>query len=232
MDILYKEKYYKYKNKYLKLKKLIKIGGSIYKLILSDKNLKVYMKGDIIFLEDKEQYRLSEFNVKTFENYFSYAKNIIKIVDNYNYNLKKNKVLVLGFGIGGLPLKFTTYKDTDIVDSVDLDPNMYNLFNKIQKYLAEYPKEKMNNIIMSAEEYIIKTNKTNKKYDLIIDDVFGDDKIFLDYVGLAKILNKNGVLFINLHYMSDYKKLEPILKNNFSSVDLIKDNEILVICKK
>jgi spermidine synthase len=223
----YYYKYLVYKTKYLKLKNKIQSGGIGYKLILKMDNLKVYIRGDVIFLEDKDYYRLSQFNVKTFENYFSYAKNIINFVDKYK--LKKDNVLVLGFGIGGLPLKFTTYSDTKRVDSVDLNPVMYKLFDKIQDYLYIYPKSKMNNFIMLAEDYI---KNTEIKYDLIIDDVFGDDKIFLDYVNISKIINKGGFLFINLHYMSDYKKLLPILKENYSSVDLIKDDELLVICQK
>jgi spermidine synthase len=223
----YYYKYLVYKTKYLKLKNRIQSGGIGYKLILKMDNLKVYIRGDVIFLEDKDYYRLSQFNVKTFYNYFSYARNIINFVDKYN--LKKDNVLVLGFGIGGLPLKFTTYSDTKRVDSVDLNPVMYKLFDKIQDYLYTYPKKKMNNFVMSAEDYI---KNTEVKYDLIIDDVFGDDKIFLDYVNISKILNKGGFLFINLHYMSDYKKLEPILKENYSHIDLIKDDELLVICQK
>jgi hypothetical protein len=223
---IYKLKYILYKQKYIKLKKLIQSGGG-YKLITSINNLKVYIKGDIIYLEDAETYGLSQFNVKTFKNYFSYAKNIINLVDKYN--LQKERVLVLGFGIGGLPLKFTTYSDTKNVDSVDLDPNMFKLFDKIQEYLNEYPKYKMRNYVMSAEEYI---EKSKEKYDIVIDDVFGDNKILLDYEKISKLINKEGVLFINLHYMSDYRKIEPILKKNFTNVDIINDNELLVICKK
>jgi spermidine synthase len=223
---IYKDKYNKYKNKYLRLKKLIQVGG-YSKLIASENNLKVYLRGDIVYLEEDDTYGLSKFNVITFENYFSYARNIINMVNKYN--LKKDRVLVLGFGIGGLPLKFTTYSDTKRVDSVDLNPIMYKLFDKIQNYLVEYPKDKINNIVMSAEEYI---DNTDEKYDLIVDDVFGDKKILLDYEKISKIINKDGYLFINLHYMSDFRKIEPILKDNFSSVVIVRDNELLVICRK
>jgi len=223
---IYKDKYNKYKNKYLRLKKLIQVGG-YSKLIASENNLKVYLRGDIVYLEEDDTYGLSKFNVITFENYFSYARNLINTVDKYN--LKKDRVLVLGFGIGGLPLKFTTYDDTKRVDSVDLNPVMYKLFDKIQNYLVEYPKDKINNIVMSAEEYI---DTTDNKYDIIIDDVFGDKKILLDYEKISKIINKNGYLFINLHYMSDFRKIESILKDNFSSVVIVRDNELLVICRK
>jgi hypothetical protein len=226
MDDLYRKKYILYKNKYLRLKNLNQVGGNS-KLIASAGNLKVYLRGDIVYLEEEDTYGLSKFNVKTFENYFSYARNIINLVDKYN--LKKNKVLVLGFGIGGLPLKFTTYIDTKKVVSVDLNPIMFKLFDKIQNYLVEYPKDKMENIVMSAEKYI---DNNDEKYDLIIDDVFGDKKIVLDYEKISRIINKGGVLFINLHYISDYKKLKPILDANFSSVDLIRDNELLVMCRK
>jgi hypothetical protein len=223
---IYKLKYILYKQKYIKLKRLNQVGGGI-KLITSLNNLKVYIKGDVIYLEDDDTYGLSQFNIKTFKNYFSYAKNIINLVDKYN--LKKDKVLVLGFGIGGLPLKFTTYSDTKKVDSVDLNPVMFKLFDKIQGYLNEYPKYKMRNYVMSAEEYV---EKSNNKYDIVIDDVFGDKKILLDYEKISKLINKDGILFINLHYRSDYRKIDPILKKNFTNVDIINDNELLIICKK
>lgn len=223
---IYKKKYFLYKQKYLKLKNLIQSGGNS-KLIAYKGDLKVYLRGDIVYLEEEDTYGLSKFNVKTFENYFSYARNIINLVDKYS--LKKDKVLVLGFGIGGLPVKFTSYNDTKRVDSVDLNPVMYKLFNDIQSYIADYPKKKMNNIVMSAEKYI---DKTDEKYDIVIDDVFGDKKILLDYEKISKIINKGGVLFINLHYMSDFRKIEPILRKNFTNVEYINDNELLIICKK
>lgn len=223
---IYKKKYILYKQKYLNLKNLIQSGGNS-KLIASDGDLKVYLRGDIVYLEEEDTYGLSKFNVKTFENYFSYARNIIKLVDKYN--LKKDKVLILGFGIGGLPVKFTSYNDTKRVDSVDLNPVMYKLFDKIQSYIVEYPDEKINNIIMSAEKYI---DTTDKKYDIVVDDVFGEKKILLDYEKISKIINKGGVLFINLHYMSDFRKIEPILRKNFENVEFINDNELLIICKK
>ena len=200
------------------------------KLLMKRKNLYVYLKNNNIILKEKnknQNYFLTKYNVNTFYNYFRYCRHIIRYIETYNS--KKNNILMLGFGIGGLSLKLSTYKDCDCIDNIDINYDLFDMFNQIQKYIRKYPKEKMNNYCMSAEDFI---KTTTKKYDIIIDDVFNDDKILLDYKKISTLINKNGILFINIENIENYNKIKSQLLSYFSTVTYIDDEEFLVICIK
>ena len=75
--------------------------------------------------------------------------------------------------------------------------------------------------------------ETNKKYDIIIDDIFSDKgKVFYNYKLAFNKLKKDGVLLINLHDINDYHKYENKLKKLFDQVFYYELNEICVVCIK
>lgn len=61
-----------------------------------------------------------------------------------------------------------------MIDCVEIDMSVYILYNSI---IDSLPK-KVNYYLGDAENFLL---ETDKKYDLIIDDIFTSEKIFYDY---------------------------------------------------
>lgn len=187
--------------------------------------LTLTLVGDVVTLTNAK-YELTQFNVKTFDLHFDYARAIMDIVKNNTF--PKRNVLVLGFGLGGLPIALAKLRDSVSIVSVDLDQRVYTIFKSIQAWLAPYPKNKLTNIVADAHLYL---KLCDEKYDIVIDDVFGSQKIMLNYGDVARVMTSQGVLFINVHEEEDVNALKPVLSALFFNVRVIDDmNEILVIC--
>ena len=166
--------------------------------------------------------RQSGFHKDTYYNKFDYAREMISQIKNLE---SKKDVCILGFGLGGIPLELSLDDNIENIDCVDIDERVYKLFRNIIKK----PKECIHFHLNDVVKYL---KKCNKKYDVIIDDVFTNTKIFFVYKLIHDKLKDGGVLFINMHHMDDFKKYRKRLEELFKSVSLKVKNEIVITCVK
>ena len=187
--------------------------------------IKVEKKNNNLTLYDTMNFgELTTFNANNFNNVYSYVVNFFKYIQKNNIN--REKVLILGFGIGGMPLKLSQDKNVKQIDSVDYDHNLFRIF----KSLIKNPSNKLNYIHNDANKYV---KNPNTKYDIIFDDIFDSKygKVVLNYNDIYKSLNDNGYLFINIHTKKQLFEIIPKLEK-YEIIDLINDEEKLLICKK
>ena len=124
-------------------------------------------------------------------------------------------MLVLGLGGGILPsFIYENYSDV-IIDVVD---NIQELKDIAHKYFELPVSERLNVIIQDARDYIL---TTNKKYDIIIEDLYKDDgKVFFEFDNdLKNILNDNGVIAFNyMVHQRNYTKYMNRLNSSYITV--------------
>lgn len=168
------------------------------------KNTEIIIKNKILYLMNKKDRAIySKFNIDSYDSDSLYFN---KIFQNINKEKNKKNILMLGFGFGGIPLKISKHKDILNIDCIDTDKELFKYFKKI---FPNYSK-KINLFHNDANSYLY---NTNKKYDIIIDDVFdGYIKIELDYNEIKKKLNKNGKLYINNYDIEKKNFLKKIIK--------------------
>lgn len=166
----------------------------------------------------------SKFELSTYKNNFSYARVFIDFILRKNIN--RETILVLGFGLGGIPLELSLDNKTKEIDGVDININMFKLYNSLIK---NKPK-KLHYYLSDATVYLKNTSKT---YDIIIDDAFHYyKKNFYDFESGYNKLNKDGWLLINMHSMDDYNKYESLLKKFFKNIQVDTTWNICVFCQK
>ena len=153
------------------------------------KYTKLKIKNNILTMinkNDKSVY--TSYNIKTFNSTILYFKTTIKYI--LKEKNRKN-ILMLGFGLGGIPLKLSLDDNIKRIDCVDIDEELFIYFKKIFPHYSK----KIKLHLTDANSYL---KNTKTKYDIVIDDVFkGYNKIELDYKNLTKCLNKNGKLYVN-----------------------------------
>lgn len=166
----------------------------------------------------------SKFELSTYKNNFSYARVFIDFILKKNIN--RETILVLGFGLGGIPLELSLDNKTKEIDGVDININMFKLYNS----LIENKSNKLHYYLSDATTYLKNTSKT---YDIIIDDAFHYyKKNFYDFESGYNKLNKDGWLLINMHSMDDYNKYESLLKKFFKNIQVDTTWNICVFCQK
>jgi len=166
----------------------------------------------------------SKFELSTYKNYFSYARVFIDFI--LKKNIRRETILVLGFGLGGIPLELSLDKETKEIDGVDININMFKLYNS----LIENKSKKLQYYLSDATVYLKNTSKT---YDIIIDDAFHYyKKNFYDFESGYNKLNKDGWLLINMHSIDDYKKYESLLNKFFKNIQVDTTWNICVFCQK
>lgn len=166
----------------------------------------------------------SKFELSTYKNNFSYARVFIDFI--LKKNISRETILVLGFGLGGIPLELSLDNKTKEIDGVDININMFKLYNS----LIENKSNKLHYYLSDATTYLKNTSKT---YDIIIDDAFHYyKKNFYDFESGYNKLNKDGWLLINMHSMDDYNKYDSLLKNFFKNIQVDTTWNICVFCQK
>ena len=105
----------------------------------------------------------SEFYINTYENVFDYARFFCE----FSKEINNSNICIMGFGIGGIPLCLSKEKSIKRIDCIDLDKRMFILFNTIIKT----PAKKLHYYHYNAINFL---KETNKKYDIIIDDIFSN----------------------------------------------------------
>lgn len=213
----YNEKYLKYRNKYLKLKeknKIIKLN-----------NNKVVLEKNNYVLNEHE----SSTNKNTLNCSFLYCKKINEIVKKKNFK-KPINILCLGFGIGSIPLQLSKLPNVKKIDCVDIDKSLHIIYLKL---FSKFPETKKINFFKNDANKFLKSS--NKKYDIIIDDVYNKQtKIYLDYQRCKDLLNTNGYLIIN-SFFEKKEKNNKLLKKVFDKIKFYHknvDNNLIIVCKK
>lgn len=174
------------------------------KPIATNKNYDLYLENDVYYLQDRiTKLMHSSYNYKTKISYFDYLNKILK---QYPKNI--SSVCIFGFALGGLPLGMSSNNNIKIIDCVDIDLEMFRLFKSINPN----PPKKINYYLNDVNDYI---KYCERKYDVIVDDTFGLEKITVDYIKVKNMLNPNGILYINVivapsHiFISNLKKIFP-----------------------
>ena len=166
----------------------------------------------------------SKFELSTYKNNFSYCRVFVDFILQENIN--RETILVLGFGLGGMPLELSLDNKTKQIDCVDINICMFKLYNS----LIENKSKKLHYYLSDATTYLKNTSKT---YDIIIDDAFHYyKKNFYDFESGYNKLNKDGWLLINMHSMDDYNKYESLLKKFFKNIQVDTTWNICVFCQK
>lgn len=166
-------------------------------------NCSLSIRNNILYLRnnyDKALY--SSFDIHTFNTNVPYFNKIYECVKQQT---KKTNILVLGFGLGAIPLYLSQDKDINLIDSVDNDNELFSNF----KLIFPNHSRKIKLHYSDANKFL---TTCTKKYDIIIDDVFnGLNKIELNYKLLKNKLNYNGTLLIN-NYDVNFKNITIINK--------------------
>lgn len=217
------EKYIKYKLKFTILKKQLKGGNLVstkldyaeiepFKLNLSNPlacngTFCLYKENNIYSLIDTaSSLNHSKFDILTWKNHFIYAQYIIK-----DYPKSIEKVCILGFGLGGIPLELSLNTNINQIDCVDINYGMFKLFKSI---INKKP-EKINLFLDDARIFV---KNINELYDMVFDDTFANSKINFNYEEILPILKPGGILYINIHYLEEFD-IEN-LKKNYSNVKI------------
>jgi spermidine synthase len=166
----------------------------------------------------------SKFELSTYKNIFSYCRIFVDFILQENIN--KKTILVLGFGLGGIPLELSLDNKINEIDCVDINMCMFKLYNT----LIQNKPNKLHYYLSDATIYLKNTSKT---YDIIIDDAFHYyKKDFYDFESGYNKLNNDGWLIINIHHMSDYEKYESLLKKLFRNIQIDTRRNICIFCQK
>lgn len=185
-------------------------------------NYCLHLNNDIYSLYDKSTMLThTRYHKDTKECDFVYLNTILK---TYPKNI--NKVCILGFGIGELPLDLSKNNNIIKIDCVDMEIKMFELF----KTINPNPPKKIHYYLNDVNEYI---NRSDQKYNMIVDDTFATEKIIVDYSSLKKMLVPNGILFINIIDYEASIKLAEELKKTYTDVLQQKvDLNYLITCNR
>ena len=110
---------------------------------------------------------------------------------------KIEKILILGFGLGSIPVILEKMGKSFHFAAVEIDENILYLFNK---YVKSDIKSSIEFYQADASHFV---SICNEKFDLVCVDVFQDDVIPYEIqsnsflVGLKDILTSNGIVLYN-----------------------------------
>ncbi|MCX6779234.1 MAG: methyltransferase domain-containing protein [Candidatus Magasanikbacteria bacterium] len=146
-----------------------------------------------------------------------------KMLKRINPNYVAKNVLMLGLGGGdGLKVVLPKFKQAKIV-TVEYDPKMVEIAERlIFKTLNYYPEV----IIKDAEEALQQLVSSQRKFDVIIVDLFiGPKTSPLLYSNnfiklLAQTLTPEGYLLVN--FFKEEKELSPLFANYFANQELVR----------
>lgn len=137
-------------------------------------------------------------------------------------NKQVQNILVLGAGAGSIPtIIYKELKLTPVIDAVEIDEKVIDLGNK---YFGLNSFNSLNIIIDNAVDFV---KKTDKKYDLIIVDLFNGINVPTEFLTphffeqLRGLLNNKGELLFNfVAYNHETKTMAKMLESEFSKVFL------------
>ena len=179
------------------------------------------INGDLVVFLSKGRYQLCTANaIYSFEDRYDNFGNIFR--DSFDYSLLKgNKVLILGLGLGSVPITLDMVKPRHWdFTAVEIDDAVCEL-----AALYGYPKIKSPIDTRVGDALIfVKTNRESFDLiclDLFIDDIMPEASMELDFLeDLKSMLGPGGVVVANtLAYTEEHKtKSEAFFKDKFLSV--------------
>jgi spermidine synthase len=141
---------------------------------------------------------------------------------------KINHVLILGFGTGGLAEIIGRYKPDCVIDGVEIDSKVIELG---EKYFKTDLLENVTIHCISADQFL---KECQKKYDLVIIDVYQDMKVpeeveTLEFLQSVRnvLLNGGMVIFNKSIFNKKSSEQIPVLKQLYERV--FKDLEIITV---
>ncbi len=186
--------------------KLKKILSYIYDFPIEKKQSR--FSGEVCVSLHRGQYKLSTQNA-----IYSFGKNYTSFGVAFNaidiFGQKIKNVLVLGFGLGSVVDLLENHPTIKNITAVDADAVIIEL---AQKYLQSNLKNKVTFACSDAEAFV---RNENKKFDLILFDVFIDDITPMQFMKedflslLKKLINQNGMLL--------YSKIDDSFKHKIEN---------------
>lgn len=154
----------------------------------------------------KGQYKLSTNNaIYSFGTKYTSFDLAFKAINLQKYTFKN--VLILGVGLGSVIQLLEKYSKVQSITAVDIDSEIIDL---AKKYLPT----SINDIKYICEDAFTYLENHTDKYDLILADIFIDDKTPMQFMqtdflnALNKTLNKNGWLLYSKINDSNFNKIE------------------------
>lgn len=260
MNSDYYYKYIKYKKKYLDLKNN-QSGGLVYNLLNYDQLLSFDCNKGICNYDNNKlskiktaKYTVTDINKKISlydskalysqfdkDNYnvtFGYLKEMLNIIDRLIKHYRKNSVdkkfsiLILGFGLGGSPLKLSLYDEFYKIDSIDIDGELFRMFKSITQSNNLNISNKLGFIEGDAIKYLEYMRSSGIKYDFILDDIFDSgEKVNYNFNTVYDCLEEDGVFFMNVHF-NPSKYVDILKKDNYKDVSYVTNSEHLIYAKK
>jgi len=198
-----------------------------------NQNLEVTWNDGKLVLDSKN----TNFSFGSLERVMQIGLNMIGKEQITNYN----SALVLGVGGGSIiKLLQDEFHFNGKINGVELDPKIITIANQ---YFNLHKRKNVEITIMDAFEFV---KNSEKKYDLIIVDIF-QDKIMPDFLfsetfvtGLHKNLSENGSILFNsiVTLSTEFERNSVYLKlieKKFSSVTKLSkvegDNELFILHK-
>jgi spermidine synthase len=135
--------------------------------------------------------------------------------------LKIENVLILGFGLGSIPLMLETmFHKKYHYTAVEIDPEVLKLANKYTVVNLTSPIE------FHLSDASIYASFSEEKFDMICMDVFLDDMVPTELeqeeflLDLKKMLAPNGILLFNklAHYQKDKNIAQSFFQNHFKRI--------------
>ncbi len=178
--------------------------------IVVEKQSSTYNSELIVAIQDG-RYVLNTKNANySFASLHRVFRQIFQKIEISNKNIES--VLVLGCGAGSIPtIIYKELKLNFVIDAVEIDTKVIDLANK---YFGLNDFVKLNIIINDAADFV---KKTDKKYDLIIVDLFNDINVPLEFLTqdffkqLKSLLNDEGELLFNF-VAYNYEKQQQVIE--------------------
>ena len=151
----------------------------------------------------------------TKESFFNYIKEIKK---NISENKEKNlKILIIGWAGFTLPKELSEKENIDLIDVVDVDPNLKDISEKY--FLQEKLSKKVNFIVEPSRYFLNNAIKNNKFYDEIVIDIYvgkslPSQTLTEEFFKNIKKIGKN----INTNIISDLELKTDFSKNLFNTM--------------
>ena len=170
---------------------------------------------------------------KRYELVFEYMRQFNRAFDLFP---GAKDILMLGGGRYAYPKYVISHYPETAMDVVEIDSEAWDIACKsfyLNDLITEYDLEnndRLNNIVMDAEDYIYQCDKT---YDIIVDDIYLDIEPLFSLLTLEAfsqfktLLNKNGILVLNLPGYRKHQNTEYLL-NVLRTLQEVFDNVQLV----
>lgn len=158
---------------------------------------------------------------------FDYTKFMI---GSLLFNPSPNQILILGLGIGSIPIALSRILPNSQIDIVEIDNRLPEI---AEKYFEFNKTDRMNIYIEDGYQFLM---NTKKKYDMIFMDIFDETyipKIFLTEQFIQRTkdsLTENGIFIMNTFTTSPtYADEENLINKIFDKfLQIISSNRVII----